>query len=322
MAKATRSFLGWIVQLSMRIKIITGIGVLAVLAAGYFIFVPRPAVYQLIPVTQGPITETVSVTGNTTPIASVSVGFQNSGTIAHVYYGLGEQVQAGALVAELNTAGLSAALAQAKANVDAAEATLQGLQAGAQPADIQASQAALQGARQTLANTYASISDAATSGYTKANDAVRTQINTLFSNAETSQPQLTFQTNNSQAGINAVRLAERSSGELNAWQAELAGMSASSSASTLATTINTDLSHLAVIQNLLNTVSATLDANINLSAAQLATDKANVSAGLTEVNAAISNFNTISQNIALQQSRSTKLRPSSRSNKRAPLRKR
>jgi HlyD family secretion protein len=48
-------------------------------------------------------------------------------------------------------------------------------------------------------------------------------------------------------------------------------------------------------------VSATLDANINLSASQLAGDKANVSAGLTEVNAAISTFNTISQNIAQQQ---------------------
>jgi HlyD family secretion protein len=302
MAKATRSFVRWIVQLSMRTKIFIGVGFVAVLAAGYFMFMPRPVVYTLIPVTQGPITETVSVTGNTTPIESVSIGFQNSGTIAHVYYNLGDTVKAGALVAELNTAGLSAALAQAKANVDAAEATLEGLQAGAQPADIATSQAALQGAEQTLANMYAGISDAATSGYTKANDAVRTQLNTLFSNAETSQPQLTFQTSDSQDAVNAANLRSSASNELNAWQAELADISASSSSDTLTTTLKTDLAHLAVIQSLLNTVSATLDANINLSATQLASDKANVSAGLTEVNAAISAFDTISQNIALQQS--------------------
>jgi HlyD family secretion protein len=302
MAKATRSFFRWMLNLSWRAKVFIGIGLVMVLAAGYFIFVPRPTVYQLIPVSKGPITETVSVTGNTTPQKSVSIGFQNGGTIAHVYYNLGEQVQAGALVAELNTAGLEAALAQAKANVDAAQATLAGLQAGAQPADIAASQAALQGAEQTLTNIYTGISDAATSGYAKGNDAVRTELNSLFSNAETTQPQLTFQTSNSQAAINAVSLRSAASGELNAWQAELANVSPSSSPSALVAAIHTDLAHLAVIQQLLTTVSATLDANINLSVSQLAGDKANLSAGITEVNAAISAFNTISQNIALQQS--------------------
>ena len=278
-----------------------GILALIIIVAGYFVFFRGGgASYQFITVTQGSITQTVSVTGNTTPMQSVSLGFQNTGTIARVYYNLGDKVNAGAVIAELNTASLSASLQQAQANVAAEQATLQGLQAGAQPATIAASQASLQQAEQSLSNLYAGISDAAVSGYAKGNDATRTQLNTLFSNAETNQPQLTFNTSNSQAAIDAIALRISASIELNAWQQELSGISPSSSSDILATALGNGLAHLAVIQNLLNTVSATLDGNINLSATQLAADKANVTAGLTEVNAAESSFNTISQNIASQ----------------------
>ena len=56
-----------------------------------------------------------------------------------------------------------------------------------------------------------------------------------------------------------------------------------------------------MIQNLLAQVSTALEGNITLSASQLAADKADVTAALTEVNAAASAFNTISQNIASAQ---------------------
>jgi HlyD family secretion protein len=281
--------------------VLGGIAVVVVIG-GFALLNHKTQKYQLITVTQGPITETVSVTGNTTPTQSVSLGFQNSGTVAHVYYQLGDKVSAGSVIAQLNVAQLSAALQQAQANVDAQQAQLAGLKAGAQPQDIAASQAALAQAQQNLANLYAGISDAATSGYAKANDAVRTQLSTLFSNAETNQPQLTFQTTNGQAANDAASARVAASTELNAWQQELLAISPSSSPTVLAATLKNDVAHLAVIQNLLSKVSTALDGEINLSASQLATDKANVSAGLTETNAAVSSLNTISQNIASQQS--------------------
>src|ERR1700689_1271918 len=118
--------------------------VLVVLGAGYWFYGSRTQTpEQLIPVTQGSITETVSVTGNTTPTQSVSLGFQNSGTIAHVYYNLGNGVAAGDVIASLNTADLSAQLQEAQANVAVQQADLEGLQAGSQPQDIASSQAAL-----------------------------------------------------------------------------------------------------------------------------------------------------------------------------------
>lgn len=280
-----------------------GLVVLVVIAGGYAFLSHRGgSTYQFITVTQGSVIETVSVTGNTTPEKSVALGFQNSGTISRVYYQLGDSVNAGAVIAQLNTGALSAALQQAQANVDAQQANLAGLKAGAQPADIAASQAALAQAEQNLANLYAGIADTATSGYAKANDAVRTQLNALFSSPESSQASLNFSSSNSQAVTDSGTLRVSASTELNAWEQELLSINSSSSASVLTAAISTDLAHLAVVQNLLNRVSDALDGSSSLSASALASDKASVGAGLTEVNAAISSFNTASQNIASQKS--------------------
>ena len=291
------------VQKYLKFKWTIGIIGFVVVVGVYSFFTHKSSpTYQFITATRGAITETVSITGNTIPTQSVSLGFQTSGTIGHIYHGLGDKVNAGTVITELNTASLYAALQQAQANVDAQQAQLDGLKAGTRQEDIATSQAALKVAQQNLANLYSGISDAVTSGYTKANDAVRTQLNTLFSNAETNQPQITFNTGNSQAALDASALRVSATAELNMWKQEIANINQSSSSDALIATLNSNLSHLTVIQNLLNNVSATLDANINLSATQLATNKANVSVGLTEVNAAMSSLNTISQNIASQKS--------------------
>lgn len=279
-----------------------GIAVVIVILIGWWYIAHRGnSTYQFVTVTQGTITQTVSVTGNTTPMQTVSLGFQTSGTIARVNYQLGNAVQAGDVIAQLNGGSLSAALAQAQANVAAQQATLEGLQAGPQSTSVAASQASLNVAQQNLANLYSSIDAAATSAYTSGNDAVRTQMNTFFSNAETSQPELNFTTVNSQTAVNAINLRVSASVELNKWQQELAGITASSSQMALTGTLDADLTHLTVIENLLNDVSSALSNNNSLSASQLATDQAEVTAGLKEVNSSISSLQTISQNIATQQ---------------------
>lgn len=107
-----------------RSKLALGAAAILVIGAGaYFAFFRPAPTYQFITVERGPITETVSLTGNTTPLESVTLGFQNSGTIAGVYTALGAQVYAGQVIAVLQTAALSAALAEAEAAYDAALAS-------------------------------------------------------------------------------------------------------------------------------------------------------------------------------------------------------
>ncbi|MCX6786298.1 MAG: efflux RND transporter periplasmic adaptor subunit [Candidatus Kaiserbacteria bacterium] len=103
--------------------VISSIAVLILVGGLWYVFGRAKNSYQFIPVTLGSITEVVSVTGNTTPTKSVSLGFQNTGTIARVNYNLGDQVSAGEIIAQLNTASLSAALQQAQAAYNSAVAS-------------------------------------------------------------------------------------------------------------------------------------------------------------------------------------------------------
>ena len=266
----------------------------------YKIFHHAKSAYQLVPVTQGTITETVSVTGNTTPVQSVSLAFQNSGTIAAVYHDIGEHVTAGTVIAALNSSDLSAQVQQAQANVDAAQAKLQGLQAGAQPQYIAVSQAAVATAQQNLSNMYASIGDTSSTANASANDAVRTQLATFFTNGDAGAAQFTYISSDSE-DINLAQIARNTvAKDLNAWQAELATVSSSSSNANLLKVANDGVIYLKDVQNLLSLVSATLNGTTNLSSAQLASDKTAVTVATNETNTAVTSLNTILQNIASQ----------------------
>jgi len=165
---------------------ITSIIVCVLIFGVYWFFVRGSATsYQLVTVTRGSITETVSVTGNTTPTKSVSLGFQNSGTIAHLYHTLGDQVGAGEIVAELNTANLSAALGQAQANLAIAEANLAALTAGTRPEQLAIDQNAVTQNQAVLANAIASA-------YAVADGAVHTNADQFFINSRNSSATLTF----------------------------------------------------------------------------------------------------------------------------------
>ena len=280
-----------------------GIGIVAVIVLGggwYWYAHSGTSPYQFIPVTQGSITETVSVTGNTTPVSSVSLGFGNSGTIAHVYVSVGDQVSAGSVLASLDTSDLSAQLQQAQANVDVQQANLAGLKAGAQPEDIAASQAAYDKSVQDLANLYAGVSDTAADAYAKANDAVGTQLSGFFSNPQSLQPTLTFSTPDTQSQTNAQNGLVAANAALAAWQSARASISPVSVPADLDTAIANDLGYLTTVRALLSSVSGAVNNAGNLSPASQAAYKASVSTAITEVNTAIKNLNTASQTIASQ----------------------
>ncbi len=96
--------------------------VLLVVLSWWILLANRKTAPQSISVQQGSVNETVSVTGSTNPLKSVSLGFERSGTIARVNYAIGDRVGEGAIIAELNKAGLQAALEQAEAAYAAAVA--------------------------------------------------------------------------------------------------------------------------------------------------------------------------------------------------------
>lgn len=271
----------------------------AVLGGGYWLLHSGKAPPQTIAVTRGSITETVSVTGNTTPTQSVSLGFGAGGTVAAVYSSIGNRVSSGAVLAELNTADVRAQLKGAQADLDTQKAKLAGLTAGSRPEDIASAQAAADKSAQDLENLYSGVSDIASDSFAKANDAVRTELSALFSNGETPAPQLSFSTADSQSATDAKSARVAASTALNQWQAELPTLVGAAPAA-LDAAIQKDVSRLSSIHALLDDVTAAVNGATNLDPATLASYKASAASALTEVNAAIKNLNAASQGIASQ----------------------
>ncbi len=182
------------------------LGILAVviLGGGYLYVAGKKApTYQFIPVTQGSITETVSVTGNTTPMQSVSLSFQNSGTIAQVYKTLGDRVNVGDVIASLNTANLTAALQQAQAAYDSAIASR--------------SSTSLPQAQMQARNTYLSA-------YTTLDTLVENDADLFFGSPTPYGPQLIISATMYPSGYLSAQRALITN-ELNNYQAALAGAS-------------------------------------------------------------------------------------------------
>ena len=274
------------------------------IAVYFFVAARNNSPYQFVSVTKGTITEVVSVTGNTTPVQSLDLSFQTGGTVAQVYKNAGDNVGAGDVLVRLDTSGLQAQLAQAQAAVDAAQATLQGLQAGPTPQAVQISQAALATAQQSLSNTYTSIPNAVTDAYAKSNDAVRNQIGAFYISPDSNNPQLSFSVSDSQITNNANSERVQVGDELNAWQIEinnLATTTGASSPSIFTQALQSAAAHLSVVATMLNTDATAVVDESGLSQTATQTDKTDVTNAITEVNGAASAINTLQQNIASEQ---------------------
>jgi HlyD family secretion protein len=153
MPKKSFKLVTWFRSRSRRKKIFIVCLAAAVLFLGYLIFRPKAQNYQPVTVTRGSIAETVSVTGNTTPVSSVALGFANSGTVASVDASVGQTVGKGQVLASLNTGDLYAQLKQANAALATQKANYQKLVNGATGAAIDVARAAVAAAQTSLGET-------------------------------------------------------------------------------------------------------------------------------------------------------------------------
>ena len=110
------------------LKVSTGILLLAALVIGGWYLLrepdadPAPA-YSQAQVRRADISEVVSATGTLSPINTVLVGSQVSGTIQHLYADFNDQVKQGQLIAQIDPAIFNARRAEAQATLENAEAT-------------------------------------------------------------------------------------------------------------------------------------------------------------------------------------------------------
>lgn len=84
--------------------------------------VPAEVSHGTVPLRQGPIAAVVSATGTLTPVNTVQVGSQVSGTIRHLHVDFNDQVNNGQVIAQIDPAIFQAEVAEAQASLANAEA--------------------------------------------------------------------------------------------------------------------------------------------------------------------------------------------------------
>ncbi len=113
----------------MKKKLFVYLVVVVVIVVGaYFLIYGMPGktetTYDFATVSKGNIETTVSATGTLSPVTTIDVGTQVSGTIDSVYVDFNDTVRAGQILAVLDTTLLSAAVMDAEANLDRTNAQL------------------------------------------------------------------------------------------------------------------------------------------------------------------------------------------------------
>ncbi|MFH2055066.1 MAG: efflux RND transporter periplasmic adaptor subunit [bacterium] len=107
---------------------IIAIIVLAVVAVAYLLFFGGAktdgAGYQLAALARGDIENTVSATGVLSPVTTVEVGTQVSGTLASVFVDFNDTVKAGQILAVVDTVLLHASVVESQATLERTEAQL------------------------------------------------------------------------------------------------------------------------------------------------------------------------------------------------------
>ena len=103
--------------------------------------------YETVNVDRGDVSSTVSATGSVLPEREANLNFQGAGTVARVAVEIGDRIDAGQVLAELDTTDLDLAVRQAEIGLRQTEAQLKQLSEGPNASDLAAAQAALESAQ-------------------------------------------------------------------------------------------------------------------------------------------------------------------------------
>ncbi len=116
--------------------------------------------YETVSVARGSISSTVSATGSIEPEAEVALSFRASGRVEQVLVSVGQPVEAGQLLAQLDVTDASLALEQAEVSLQISRAQLDKLEKPPSDSDIIAAQANVTVAQASVASSEAALASA------------------------------------------------------------------------------------------------------------------------------------------------------------------
>ncbi|TSC52425.1 MAG: FeeC [Parcubacteria group bacterium LiPW_41] len=279
-----------------------GIGIFALILGVSLGFVFKPATQppqETFVVAKGSIAQEVIVTGRVKASEDVDLAFERGGKIRNVNIKIGDVVSPGQALAYLDTSELQAQLLEAEANVEVQKARLNELKKGNRPEEIQIKESEFKKANQDLKNLYGSIIDVVNDSYIKADDAVRSKTDTIFTNDDSENPELTFATNDAQVQIDATTLRRVVGNSLVQWKKSIDAVN-SSDVSELDTLLVKSEKSLSLVRDFLSRSIDAVNASINISQTSIDSYKANLGTARSSVNVAAAAVTNQEQLISAQ----------------------
>lgn len=154
--------------------------VFIVLLATSFIVFSGNGNEQQVVVVRGSIRQAATLVGKTEARENVELSFDRSGRISSVGAKVGDRVDAGQILATLESGDLYAELDQARATVKAEEARLDKLRRGGREEDIRISEAQLREAENSVHNAQLSMLENLRKAYTNSENAIHNETDQLF----------------------------------------------------------------------------------------------------------------------------------------------
>ena len=267
----------------------------------YFYFFRKPApLPEVVAVKWGTVIQEVSVTGRVKPAEDVNLAFEKGGKVAWVGAKIDDKVSAGQILVQLENSELLAQLAENKANVKTQKAELDELKQGTRLEEIKVYEVKVENAKTALDDAKTALIDKLKDAYTKSDDAIRNEVDQLFSNPRSASPTIKILEFNKKMEIEWERMVIESM--LLKWQTSLDDLNKESD---LDSHIKDSKANLEQVRNFLDKVSLSVNALVasaSLSQTTIDTYRLDISTARTNVNTAIVNLSTAEEDFKTSQS--------------------
>lgn len=169
-------------DLILKHKLISVVVLLVVVFVGYQILGKNGNKKETLIVKRGDVTQKVIVNGKTKPINAVDLGFQVNGTVSRALVSIGSRVTTGQSLVSLDSSELNAQYLKAQANLASEKAKLDEVKKGTRPEEIAVSETSVVNAKTALLDAQKNLKN-------KVIDAVNNDIDQLFINPRSNNPQ-------------------------------------------------------------------------------------------------------------------------------------
>lgn len=180
---------------------------------------------ELLTVAPGEFLQEVSVSGKVIAAQDVDLGFSQGGRVAGVYAKVGQRVQAGTTLAELDNGDLRATILQKQAGLDREKASLALLKEGTRSEEVEVVRSEVARDETTLTQRKNELVDAIKDAFSTSDDAVRNTID-QFIDSPRNDPQIEFLVSDIQLETEVERARLAVERILSIWQKNVEGLAA------------------------------------------------------------------------------------------------